>query len=140
MLSHALESGAGLAKLRAMLVALGGDVRCIEEPDVLCAVREKIPVTLGRAGYVSAIRAEQIGIAAQLLGAGRATKTDRIDPAVGLVMHKRQGALVAAEEPVATLYVNDPAHAEEAAAMVRGALTLSEGAPTPAPMVYDVIS
>lgn len=139
-LSHALESGAGLAKLRAMLAALGGDVRCIEEPDVLCAVREKIPVTLGRAGYVSAIRAEQIGIAAQLLGAGRATKTDRIDPAVGLVMHKRQGAFVAVGESVATLYVNDPAHAEEAAAMVRGALTLSEEAPAPAPMVYDVIS
>lgn len=138
-LSHALESGAGLAKLRAMLAALGGDVRCIEEPDVLCAVREKIPVTLGRAGYVSAIRAEQIGIAAQLLGAGRATKTDRIDPAVGLVMHKRQGAFVAIGESVATLYVNDPAHAEEAAAMVRGALTLSEEAPAPAPMVYDVI-
>lgn len=139
-LSHALESGAGLAKLRAMLAALGGDVRCIEEPDVLCAVREKIPVTLGRAGYVSAIRAEQIGIAAQLLGAGRATKTDRIDPAVGLVMHKRQGAFVAVGESVATLYVNDPAHAEEAAAMVRGALALSEEAPAPAPMVYDVIS
>lgn len=138
-LSHALESGAGLAKLRTMLAALGGDVRCIEEPDVLCAVREKIPVTLGRAGYVSAIRAEQIGIAAQLLGAGRATKTDRIDPAVGLVMHKRQGAFVAVGESVATLYVNDPAHAEEAAAMVRGALTLSEEAPAPAPMVYDVI-
>lgn len=40
---------------------------------------------------------------------------------------------------MATLYVNDPAHAEEAAAMVRGALTLSEEAPAPAPMVYDVI-
>lgn len=139
-LSHALESGAGLNKLRAMLAALGGDVRCIEEPDVLCTVREKIPVTLGRSGYISAMRAEQIGVAAQLLGAGRATKADRIDPAVGLVMHKRQGMYAAGDEPVATLYVNDPAHAEEAAALLRSALTLSEEAPGHAPMVYDVIS
>ena len=139
-LSHALESGAGLNKLRAMLATLGGDVRCIEEPDLLCTVREKIPVTLGRSGYISAMRAEQIGVAAQLLGAGRATKADHIDPAVGLVMHKRQGMYAAGDEPVATLYVNDPAHAEEAAALLRSALTLSEEAPGHAPMVYDVIS
>ena len=139
-LSRALESGAGLNKLRAMLATLGGDVRCIEEPDLLCTVREKIPVTLGRSGYISAMRAEQIGVAAQLLGAGRATKADRIDPAVGLVMHKRQGMYAAGDEPVATLYVNDPAHVEEAAALLRSALTLSEEAPGHAPMVYDVIS
>ncbi|MDD6047734.1 MAG: thymidine phosphorylase [bacterium] len=139
-LSCALESGAGLNKLRAMLAALGGDVRCIEEADLLCTVREKIPVTLGRSGYISAMRAEQIGVAAQLLGAGRATKADRIDPAVGLVMHKRQGMYVAGDEPVATLYVNDPAHAEEAAALLRSALTLSKETPGHAPMVYDVIS
>ena len=87
-----------------------------------------------------AMRAEQIGVAAQLLGAGRATKADRIDPAVGLVMHKRQGMYAAGDEPVATLYVNDPAHAEEAATLLRSALTLSEEAPGHAPMVYDVIS
>ena len=139
-LSRALESGAGLNKLRAMLATLGGDVRCIEEPDLLCTVREKIPVTLGRSGYISAMRAEQIGVAAQLLGAGRATKADHIDPAVGLVMHKRQGMYAAGDEPVATLYVNDPAHVEEAAALLRSALTLSEEAPGHAPMVYDVIS
>ena len=139
-LSHALESGAGLNKLCAMLAALGGDVRCIEEPDLLCTVREKIPVTLGRSGYISAMRAEQIGVAAQLLGAGRATKADHIDPAVGLVMHKRQGMYAAGDEPVATLYVNDPAHAEEAAALLRSALTLSKEMPGHAPMVYDVIS
>lgn len=139
-LSRALESGAGLNKLRAMLAALGGDVRCIEKTDLLCTVREKIPVTLGRSGYISAMRAEQIGVAAQLLGAGRATKADRIDPAVGLVMHKRQGMYAAGDEPIATLYVNDSAHAEEAAALLRSALTLSEEAPGHAPMVYDVIS
>ncbi len=139
-LRSALESGAGLAKLRAMLSALGGDVGCIDEPDSLCAVRERVPVALGRAGYISAIRAERIGTAAQLLGAGRATKADRIDPAVGLVMHKRQGEFIAADEPAATLYVNDPARAADAAELVRRALSLSEEKPERMPMVYDVIA
>ena len=139
-LTQALTSGAGLQKLGAMLRALGGDVRCIEDPDSLCIVEKKIPVVLGAAGYIAAMRAEEIGVAAQLLGAGRATKEDRIDPAVGLVMHKRQGMHVAADEPVATLYVNDPAHVEEAAALVRAAFTLSQEPPASMPMVYDVIS
>lgn len=139
-LTQALTSGAGLQKLGAMLRALGGDVRCIEEPDSLCIVEKKIPVALGAAGYIAAMRAEEIGVAAQLLGAGRATKEDHIDPAVGLVMHKRQGMHVAADEPVATLYVNDPAHVEEAAALVRAAFTLSQEPPASMPMVYDVIS
>lgn len=139
-LTQALASGAGLQKLGAMLRALGGDVRCIEDPDSLCIVKKKIPVALGAAGYIASMRAEEIGVAAQLLGAGRATKEDRIDPAVGLVMHKRQGMHIAADEPVATLYVNDPAHVEEAAALVRAAFTLSQEPPTSMPMVYDVIS
>ena len=139
-LTQALASGAGLQKLGAMLRALGGDVRCIEDPDSLCIVEKKIPVALRAAGYIAAMRAEEIGVAAQLLGAGRATKEDHIDPAVGLVMHKRQGMHVAADEPVATLYVNDPAHVEEAAALVRAAFTLSQEPPASMPMVYDVIS
>lgn len=139
-LRRALQSRAGLEKLSMMLLALGGDTACIHAPDMLCAVREKLPVTLGRAGYVSAMRAERIGVAAQLLGAGRATKADRIDPAVGLVMHKRHGMHVAADESIATLYVNDPSHAAEAAELVRRSITLSEQAPAHAPMVYDVIA
>ena len=139
-LTQALTSGAGLQKLGAMLRALGGDVRCIEDPDSLCIVEKKIPVALRAAGYIAAMRAEEIGVAAQLLGAGRATKEDHIDPAVGLVMHKRQGMHIAADEPVATLYVNDPAHVEEAAALVRAAFTLSQEPPASMPMVYDVIS
>lgn len=139
-LTQALTSGAGLQKLGAMLRALGGDVRCIEDPDSLCIVEKKIPVALRAAGYIAAMRAEEIGVAAQLLGAGRATKEDHIDPAVGLVMHKRQGMHVAADEPVATLYVNDPAHVEEAAALVRAAFTLSQEPSASMPMVYDVIS
>lgn len=139
-LAAALESGAGLRKLKAMLAALGGDKSCIDDPESLCAVREKRDVYLDEEGYIAAMQAEKIGVAAQLLGAGRATKADSIDPAVGLVMHKRQGMQVSKAEPVATLYINDATHVEDAIAALKAAITVSAEQPNAAPMVYDVIT
>jgi pyrimidine-nucleoside phosphorylase len=139
LLNRALYDGAGLKKLREMLVALGAQENCLENIDALCTVRRQVPVTLGRAGFVGGMQAEAIGQAAQMLGAGRAKKTDAIDPAVGLVMHKRQGDYVLKDEPVATLYVNDEARLEEAMQALKGAIRLESEQPAPAPLVYDVV-
>lgn len=138
-LHAALASGAGLKKLEAMLVALGAAPGCLDDMDVLCKTRRQVPVLLAEAGYIGAMEANRIGSAAQILGAGRAKKMDSIDPAVGLVMHKRQGDYVAKDEPLATLYVNDETRLEEAAALLRGAVRLSQEQPARAPMVHDVI-
>ncbi len=138
-LQQALRSGAGLAKLQAMVCALGGAPGCLEDVDALCKTRLQVPVTLEKGGYIAAMEAARIGAAAQMLGAGRAKKTDIIDPAVGLVMHKRRGDFLPAGEPFATLYANDTARLQEAVETLRGALTLSAEPPEAAPMVYDVI-
>lgn len=138
-LKKALQSGAGLGKLEAMLQALGGAPDCLRNMDALCKTKRQVPVALERAGYIAGMKANRIGSAAQMLGAGRATKSDVIDPAVGLVMHKRQGDYLAPGEPLATLYVNDESRMEDAAAMLRGAATLSPEPPVRTPMVYDVI-
>ncbi len=122
----AIKSGAALEKLRLMLQMLGGDTACIRDPDILVQVKRKIPVCLGRNGYISDMRASDIGVAAQLLGAGRATKADKIDPAVGLVMHKRYGDSIAADEPFATLYVNDERRLDEAIALLKSAVSIRE--------------
>lgn len=138
-LGAALKSGAGLEKLSAMVAALGGRPGCLKDMDALCQTRRQVAVPLPQGGYIAAMEAARIGAAAQLLGAGRATKEDVIDPAVGLVMHKRRGDHVAAGEPLATLYVNDETRLGEAEEMLRGAVALSEEPPAPAPMVYEVV-
>ena len=66
-----------------------------------------MPVYLNGEGYITGMHAADMSNAAQLLGAGRAEKTDIMNPAVGLVMHKRRGDFVKAGRPVATMYVND---------------------------------
>ena len=140
-LTKAIETGAGLKKLEQMLTALGArDAKaCIADPNTLCTVKKKVPVYLNGEGYITGMHAADIGNAAQKLGAGRAEKTDIIDPAVGLVMHKRRGDFVKAGEPVATMYVNDESRLEEAVKTLRGAIELGAEKPEHEPMVYDVI-
>lgn len=138
-LTQALRSGAGFAKLQAMVCALGAKPGCLEDMDALCKTRRLVPVALEQSGYIANMAAAHIGTAAQLLGAGRAKKTDVIDPAVGLIMHKRRGDYLKAGEPLATLYVNDETRLAEAMNTLRGAITLSKEPPEAAPMVYEVV-
>lgn len=139
-LSRALVSGEGLKRLEGMVKALGGDTACIKDPDVLCQVRRKLPVTLLGEGYIHAMHAERIGIAAQILGAGREKKGDPIDYAVGLVMHKRMGDRVEKDESVATFYINAEDRLEEALEVFRSAFVLGTEKPAHSLMVYDVIT
>lgn len=140
-LESALRSGAGLEKLRRMIAALGGDASYIDSARMneLCRVRRMIPLYAGKTGYVTRMQAEKLGTAAQLLGAGRATKDDSIDPAVGMVMHKRIGDRVEADTALCTLYVNDETRLADAETLIREAVEISEERGETPPMVYDVI-
>ena len=140
-LETALSGGAGLMKLREMIAAEGGDPSYIDIDRIneLCKVKTTRNVYPKRAGYISAMNAERIGTAAQMLGAGRATKEDSIDPAVGLVMKKRLGDFVRPDEPLCVMYVNDESKLNAALDMFHSAFEYSEKKPDYRPMVYDVV-
>ena len=141
MLLAAIRSGAGLAKLKAMVKAMGGDDSYIDPIKIreLCATRRQIPLYPKEEGYLAAMEAVKIGLASQLLGAGRARKEDTIDPAVGLIMHKRVGDRLEKGEPFCTLYVNDETRLEEAIETMYTAITVSQEKPAAAPLVYDIV-
>ena len=140
-LLEALHSGAGLKKLRRMIEAMGGDPEYIDAEKIkeLCKVNRLVEVYPLRDGFLSGLVAEKIGIASQMLGAGRAKKEDRIDPAVGLIMHKRVGDKLSVSEPFCTLYVNDETHLGEAIALLQESMTISEQEPAPSPLVYAIV-
>ena len=92
-----------------------------------------------RSGFIGAMDAKLVGTAALMLGAGREKVTDRIDPAVGILMKKRYGDRVEAGETFAVIYVNDETRLAEAENKLRGAVTITEAAPEALPLVYDVI-
>ena len=124
-----------------MIRELGGDeaLLTLEGMDTLCRVKRQVPVTSDKSGYVVGMQAELIGRAAQVLGAGRETKEDVIDPAVGLIMHKRVGDSVKAGEAICTLYVNDEKNLDDAVSTMKAAVQIGAKPDHVAPMVYAVI-
>ena len=135
----ALESGAGLKKLAEMIAAQGGDPRVCEEIAYLPHAAYKIAVPAKKAGYVAKMDTTEIGYTAQDLGAGRRTKADVIDPAVGLIMEVRLGDHVKEGDALATLYLNKPELADAAIARMQRAITITEEKPELPPLIYAAV-
>ncbi len=138
-LEAALAGGQGLAKLKEMIAAQGGDARVCDNTGLLPSATRQFPVTVEKSGYVNAMDTTALGEASQRLGAGRLTKDDVIDPAVGFVMQVELGDRVETGQPLAVLHVNGPMDTTDIEMKIRGAITIgSERAETP-PLVYAVV-
>ncbi|HEY8395356.1 MAG TPA: thymidine phosphorylase, partial [Bacilli bacterium] len=81
---RALKDGSALTKLSQMISRQDGDSRVIDDYSLLPTAKKVIEVRAKSEGYVKKVHALAIGHAAMLLGAGRATKDDIIDLAVGI--------------------------------------------------------
>ncbi|EPI13821.1 pyrimidine-nucleoside phosphorylase [Enterococcus faecium] len=107
LLQEALESGKALAKFKEMIQNQGGDPTIVEQPERILTARYTMELPAKQSGVVSKIVANELGIAAMMLGAGRKTKEDDIDHAVGLKLHKKIGDTVTKGESLLTIYSND---------------------------------
>ncbi|HDT7792773.1 TPA: pyrimidine-nucleoside phosphorylase, partial [Enterococcus faecium] len=94
LLQEALESGKALAKFKEMIQNQGGDPAIVEHPERILTARYTMELPAKQSGVVSKIVANELGIAAMMLGAGRKTKEEDIDHAVGLKLHKKIGDTV----------------------------------------------
>jgi pyrimidine-nucleoside phosphorylase len=139
-LIQAIESGEGLKRLAMMIEAQGGDPRVTDDVNLLPRAAREIPMTAEKGGWITSIRAEEIGVAALLLGAGRTKKSDVIDPAVGLWMKKRLGDPVKPGDVLAVLYVNDQSRLEEVRARFSGAVEIGPEAPAKRPLIHRIIT
>jgi pyrimidine-nucleoside phosphorylase/thymidine phosphorylase len=100
----AIADGRGLAKLEEIVAAQGGDAAAVRDPERLPRAERTYDVAAPGAGFVEAMDVEALGLAAVALGAGRARVEDRVDPAVGLVIHRKLGDRVEAGEPLCTVH------------------------------------
>jgi len=123
LLEKAIENGAALEKFKAFLAAQGGDASVVDEPERLPTAKRLIEVPARESGFVASIAAERMGLAAMLLGAGRATKESKIDLAVGIVLHKKIGDAVQAGESLATVHANEIG-AEEAIGQIYESISI----------------
>jgi pyrimidine-nucleoside phosphorylase/thymidine phosphorylase len=100
----AIADGRGLDRFRRVVAAQGGDPAVVDDPSRLPSSTVLRDVLAPSAGVVEAIDTEGVGLAAMVLGAGRARVEDRIDPAAGIVVHKKLGDRVERGEPLCTLH------------------------------------
>ncbi|KAF0362749.1 pyrimidine-nucleoside phosphorylase [Pediococcus acidilactici] len=105
-LEEVVANGSALEVFRQMIVAQGGDPRVIEDPTLMPQAKYHFELSAPQAGYVTKMTADEIGIAAMLLGGGRQAKTDVIDYAVGIELHKKVGDAVAEGESLLTIHSN----------------------------------
>lgn len=106
LLEESISNGKALEKFKTFIASQGGDTSVIDNPELLPKSDYQIDVLANRDGYVSEIIADELGIAAMMLGAGRATKESEIDLAVGIVLHKKVGDAVKKGEPLLTIHTN----------------------------------
>jgi pyrimidine-nucleoside phosphorylase len=106
LLENAIRDGSALEKLKVFLSSQGGDASVVDNPLKLPQAKYLIELEANEDGYISEIVADEIGTAAMLLGAGRATKESVIDLSVGLVLRKKIGDKVNKGESLVTIYSN----------------------------------
>ncbi|MBL7475930.1 pyrimidine-nucleoside phosphorylase [Bacillus paralicheniformis] len=133
-----MKNGKALQKFKDFLQNQGGDSSVADNPEKLPQAAYKIDIPAKEAGVVSEIVADQIGVAAMLLGAGRATKEDKIDLAVGIMLRKKVGDAVEKGEPLVTLYANRE-NVDDVIAKVYDNIQIAEKAEAPK-LVHTVIT
>ncbi|MGG0642701.1 pyrimidine-nucleoside phosphorylase [Sporosarcina gallistercoris] len=105
-LNQVIQDGSALELFAKFLEAQGGNPEIVKNPDLLPKAAHQFEVKSTSTGFVTKMEADEIGVAAMLLGAGRATKEDDIDLAVGIVLKKKIGDAVNTGETIAVIHSN----------------------------------
>lgn len=137
-LQSVIDNGAAVEKFKTYLSNQGGDASVVDDPSKLPTAKYTFELPAKQSGVVSEMVANEIGIASMMLGAGRQTKEDDIDLAVGLVLHKKIGDKVSEGESLLTIYANQ----EDVAAVKQKLyenITISDSAEAPQ-LIYKMIT
>ncbi|MGE6549827.1 pyrimidine-nucleoside phosphorylase [Bacillus mycoides] len=138
MLIEVMKNGKATEKFKEFLSNQGGDSSIVDNPEKMPQAKYVIDVPAKTSGVISNIVADEVGIAAMLLGAGRATKEDEIDLAVGLMLRKKVGDAVKEGEPFVTIYANRE-NVEDVKAKIYENISIAETAVAPK-LVHTVIT
>ena len=129
----------GYRKLKDVIAAQGGNPSVLDRFELLPNATGMREIASPRAGYISAIDAEYIGMASSMIGAGRDTKDDSIDPAVGVILEVKGGQKVDAGSVLCRLYHTNDTRVEEAAQLVEDAFRISSAAPEERALILEVV-
>ncbi len=139
MAKEAIANGKALKMFADMVEAQGGDKEWILHPEKFPTARYSYTVKAKEAGYILGVDTESYGVASLLLGAGRNTKEDVIDPAAGIYLQAKTGDFVKVGDPIAILYSDREGCFTAAEERILQATQLGEEAPQKQPLILDVV-
>ncbi len=134
-----LLDGSGYRKLKEVIAAQGGNPQVLDRFELLPNATGAREISSPRAGYISVIDAEYIGQASSMIGAGRDTKEDSIDPAVGVILEVKVGQKVDAGGVLCRLYYTREDNVDEAAQLVEDAFRIASTAPESRELILEVV-
>jgi pyrimidine-nucleoside phosphorylase len=140
ILEGTISSGAAFKKLKEFVKAQDGDSNMIDNPELLPNAKFQVSVKAAKDGYISKIIANEIGMAALILGAGRETKESQIDLAVGIIIEKKVGEAVKKGDIIATIYTNDMNKSAEAEVRIHEAFRIIKTPVGERPLIFGVVT
>lgn len=135
----ALTSGKAFQKMQEWVEAQGGDARVLLEKDCFCKAAVHCTVAAQTDGYLTHMDTQKVGESASLLGAGRAVKSDSIDPAAGIVLCRKTGDAISKGEPIAELFASSEEKLQAGKARFLEALTFGDIAPEKRPLILGTV-
>jgi len=135
-----LLDGSGYRKFKEVIAAQGGNPKVLDQFELLPNATGAQEITTQRAGYVSAIDAELIGQASSMIGAGRNTKEDSIDPAVGVILEVKVGQKIDAGGILCRIYHTSDEHLAEASELLEDAFKIANQAVEERDLILEVVS
>jgi thymidine phosphorylase len=135
-----LLDGSGYRKFKDVIEAQGGNPQVLDRFELLPNATGVREIASPRAGYVSAIAAEDIGLASSRIGAGRNLKEDAIDPAVGVILEVKVGQKVDAGAVLCRVYYTRDENVEEASSEIEDAFRISAQPPEERELILEVVS
>jgi pyrimidine-nucleoside phosphorylase len=139
MLLKVIEDKSALKKLKEFVVSQGGNPNQVDNTELLPKAKYVAEVKSEVEGYISRIDSQHIGLIAMELGAGRATKEDNVDLAVGVVLNKKRGDKVSNGETLAYIHANDEGKIEKATKNIIESYHITKESPKDIPLIYGVI-
>lgn len=137
MLIEVLVNGKALEKFGAMIEAQGGDRNIIDDHSLMPQAKYQISIKAPKAGYISKMTADELGVASMLLGGGRQSKEDTINYAVGLRLHKKVGERVEKDEELVTVY-SDQKDIEQVEKLILYNIEIGEKT-NAVPLIHEII-
>ncbi|WP_304339944.1 pyrimidine-nucleoside phosphorylase [Metaclostridioides mangenotii] len=135
-----IKSGAAIEKLKEFIENQGGNKDVVDDYSLFKKSDYIYELKSDQDGYIEKIEAEEVGVSAMILGAGREKKDDELDLSVGIILNKKVGDRISKGDVLAYIYYNNDQKLEVAKNRLKNSYSISNKKVDKNKLIYGVVS